>query len=150
MGSAPVGEDEAFEAPGVFEDVVEEVLVFAGPVAVDLVVGAHDGGCVGDVEADFEGEEIGLAHGALVEDGVDDVAAGLLVVEGVVLDVADHVLGLHALHELADHGSGEDGVFALVFEVAAVAGFAGDVDASTEGHVVALVAEFFADEGSVS
>ena len=46
--SAPVGEDEAFEVEVFLEDVVEQVVVFAGKVAVDAVVGAHDGAGVGD------------------------------------------------------------------------------------------------------
>ncbi len=51
--------------------------------------------------------------------------------------------------ELADHGSGEDGVFAGVLEVAAVARLADEVDAAADGHVVALGAQLAADDGAV-
>ncbi len=112
VGATPVGEDEALEAPVLLEDLVEGVVVLAGVVAVDVVVGAHDAGGVGVGDGDLEGEQVGLAQGAGIEDGVEGVAAGLLIVEGVVLDVAHDVVGLHAGGELADHGAGEDGVFA--------------------------------------
>jgi len=57
-----------------------------------------------------------------------------------VLDVAHDVVGLETLHEIAAESSGEDGVFAEVFEIAPVARLACDIDASADGHVIALVA----------
>ena len=47
VGATPVGEDEALESPVVFEHLVEGVVVLAGVVAVDAVVGAHDAGGMG-------------------------------------------------------------------------------------------------------
>ena len=44
MCSLPVGENKAREVPVFLQDIVEQVLVFAGIVAVDAVVGAHDRG----------------------------------------------------------------------------------------------------------
>ena len=85
---------------------MEEIGILAGVIAVDPVIGAHDGGGIGDGDADVEGEQIGFLHAAFGDDGVDEVAASLLVVHGVVLDVADDVLGLLTLHEIADDGSG--------------------------------------------
>ena len=146
VGATPVGEDEALEAPVVLEHLVEGVVVLAGVVAVDVVVGAHDAGGMGHGDGDLEGEQVGLAHGARVEHGVEGVAAGLLVVERVVLDVAHDVVGLDAHGELADHGAGEDGVFAGVLEVAAVARLADEVHAAADGHVVALGAQLAADD----
>ena len=149
VGCAPVGEDPALEFEVFLEDLVEEVVVLAGVVALDEVVGAHDAGGVGDGDGDLEGEEVGFAHGFLVEQNVDDVAPGLLIVEGVVLDVVHDVLGEDAFFEMTGHGSGEHGIFTGVLEVAAVAGFASDVDAAADGHVEALGAEFAADDRAV-
>ena len=42
VGCAPVGEHPALELEIFFEDLVEEVVVLAGVVAFDQVVGAHD------------------------------------------------------------------------------------------------------------
>ena len=100
VGRAPVGDDPALELEVLLQDLVEQVVVLAGVVAFDEVVGAHDAGGVGDADGDLEGEQVGLAHGFLVEQNVDDGAAGLLIVEGIVLDVAHHVLREDALFEL--------------------------------------------------
>ena len=54
--------------------------------------------------------------------------------------------GLLALHQIADERAGEDRIFAQIFKGAAVARFARDVRAAAERHVVALRAQFFADE----
>src|ERR1017187_10498601 len=71
------------------------------------------------------------------------------VIEGVVLNVAHDVVGLDAAGELADHDAGEDGVFAGVLEVAAVAGLADEVHAAPDGHAVALGAQLAADDGAI-
>ena len=104
---------------------------------------------MGHANRDLEGQQIALAGGALIDDDVDDGASGFLIVEGVVLDVAHDFVGLDAAGEFADHGSGEDRIFACVFEVAAVAGVAREIDAASDGHVVAGLAEFAADYGTV-
>ena len=74
------------------QDLVEQVVVLAGVVAVDEVVGAHHRRRLGDSDGDLEGEQVGLAHGPLVEQDVHDGASGLLIVERIVLDVAHDVL----------------------------------------------------------
>ena len=149
VGCAPVGDDPALEVEVLLEDLVEEVVVLAGVFAFDEVIGAHDAGGVGDADGDLEGEEVGFAHGLVVELDIDHGAAGLLIVEGVVLDVVHDVLREDAFFERAGQGSGEDGVFAGVLEVAAVAGLAGDVGAAADGHVEAEGAELAADDGAV-
>jgi hypothetical protein len=56
--SAPVGENEAGELPVLLQHVGEQVLVFAGEVAVDAVVGAHHRGGMALRHADFEGQQV--------------------------------------------------------------------------------------------
>ena len=137
--------DEAFEAPVILKHVVQQIGILAGVVAVDPVIGAHDGAGIGDGDGDMKREEIGLLHAAFGDDGVDEVAAGFLVVHCVVLDVADDVLGLFALHQIADDGSGEQRVFAGVLEGAAISRLASEVDSAAESHVEALRAKLAAD-----
>ena len=149
MGATPVGEDEALEVPIVLEDLVEGEVVLAGVVAVDMVVGAHDSGRVGETDGDLEGEQVSFAEGARVDDCVEGVAAGLLIVEDVVFDVSHDVVGLDAEGELANHCAGEDGIFAGVLEVAAIARLADEIDSAADGHVEALVAKLAADDGAV-
>jgi hypothetical protein len=147
--AAPVRDDEAFKAEVVIENVAQGVVVFAGVGAVDEVVAAHHRADAGVADADLEGEQIRLAHGALVDDGVGIVAAFFLIVHRVVLDVADDVLILLALHLLSDERAGEDGVFAFVLEGAPVAWFAREVDAAAQRHGESLVAQLFGDERTV-
>src|ERR1700722_6942888 len=89
VGPAPIGEYESFEVPVFLQEIVEEVFVLAGIVAVETIVGAHDGGDVGLLDPDLEGEKIALSGRALVDIDVDGVAATLLIVEGVMLDIAE-------------------------------------------------------------
>ena len=147
--SAPVREHKAGELPLRLQHLVHQPVVFAGVSSVHLVVAAHDRGGMALLDADLEGQQVGLMRGALVDDGVDAVARGFLVVEGVMLDVADDVLGLGALNEPRHQVSGQDGVLAEVLEGAPIARFAGDVHAAAEGHVVALRAQFRADQLAV-
>ena len=149
VGAAPVRENKARKAPFLLQDFVEGVLVFAGVVAVDAVVGAHVGPGVADLVADFEGQQIGFAQRAPGEDGVDDAAAALLVVDGVVLQFAEDVLVLLTADAVAHHHAGQNRVFAVVLEVAPVAQFAGQIDTAGQAHVVALRALFAADQRAV-
>ena len=149
VGRAPVGEDESFELPVSFQQIAKQVFVLAGVVAVDAVVGAHHGGGVGFLHADFERQQVALARRAPVDVHVDGVAAALLIVESEMLDVADDALRLHASDDGCDHLAGQDRIFAHVFEGAAAARLAGEVDAAAQRHVVALVAQFAADEGAI-
>ena len=42
VGCAPVGEHKTFKLEVFLEDLIEEVVVLAGVVAIDEIVGAHD------------------------------------------------------------------------------------------------------------
>ncbi len=135
VGRLPVGEHPALEVEVFLEHLIEQVVVLAGPVAIDLVVGAHHAGGLRHLDCDLECKQIGLAHGALVHHHVDDVASGLLIVEGVMFDVAHNVLGLHSACKLSDDVAGQDRVFAGILEVATVPRLARKVHAAADGHV---------------
>ena len=132
----PVGDDESLEAPGLLQQLVEQVVVLAGPVAVHLVVGAHDHAGLALQHGDLEGEQVGLAHDARAHLHVADVAPGLLIVDGVVLEISDDLLALLALDHLGHHLAGEDRIFSEILEVPSVARLAHQVDAATERGVV--------------
>ncbi len=76
------------------ENIGEQIFVLAGEVAIDAVVRAHHRRGMALRHADLKGQQIDLARGALADGDVDGVAAALLVVERVVLDIADHMLRL--------------------------------------------------------
>ncbi len=124
---APVGHDVALEAPVLFEHPVVEVVVLTGPVAIDEIIGAHDRAGIGQVIDHLEGQQVGLAHGRFRNGGVDRGALAFLVVDRPVLHGRDHVLRLDAVDQPAGHAAGQQRVFAGIFEIAAIARFAGEV-----------------------
>ena len=135
VGGVPVGHENTLEVPVVAEDVDVEVGVFGGVKAVDEVVGIHDGGNVALFYGGFESGKVDFVHRAVVDDGVGIVAEEFGVIAEVVLDGGGDPLRLKAGDVAGGYLSGEEGVFAEVFEVAAIAGRAVDVDAGAE-HIV--------------
>src|SRR4029077_15664101 len=87
--------------------------------------------------------------GAFVHVHIDGIAPALLIVQGVVLDVPDHVLTLLALYPMTDHRAGENRVLAHVLERSAMARLAGQIPAAAQGHVVALRAQLTPDQRPV-
>src|ERR1017187_6190378 len=85
----------------------------------------------------------------LVDNHVDFVATALLIVDGVMLDVADHMLRLLALDAIAYQGSRQNGIFAEVLEGASIARLASDVGAAAEGHVIALCTQLASNQSAV-
>ena len=66
-----------------------------------------------------------------------------------MLDVANYVLCLFALHQIANHGSGEQRIFSGVLESPPVPWFARKVYAPTQRHVEALRPQLSTDECAV-
>ena len=97
----------------------------------------------------MEGQQIGLLHGPLADDRVHLVAATLLVVHDVVLDITDDMLGLLTFDPVAHQRTGQQWIFALVLKGSAIPRFAGQVDAAAERHVVALGAQLAANQGTI-
>ncbi len=149
MRATPIGNNEAREMEVLPKDIGEQVAVFAGEIAIHAVVRAHESAGIGNPEGDFKGAQIGFPHRALVDVGVYGVAAALLVVDGIVLQIADDVLGLHALDKVANQRAGLQRIFALVFEGTAVTRLTRKVDASAERHAIALGPQLTADQGAI-
>ncbi len=149
VGSAPVRDHEALEAPVFLEHIREGVFVLAGIVTVDGVVGAHHRAWLSDIDPNMEGQQIGLLHGPLADDHVDLVTAALLVVHDVVLDIADDMLGLLTFDPVAYQRAGQQRIFALVLKGSAIARLASQVDAAAERHVVALGAQLAANQCAI-
>ena len=137
---APVGLDEALEAPAVAQDAGLQVLVLGSPDSVDLVVGRHHAKDARILHRRAERGEVDFVERPQVAVGVDVVAVPLLVVEAVVLDGCSDVVALDTLDHRHAHLRREAGIFAEVFPVAAVEGRAGDVDAGPEQFVNATIA----------
>ena len=165
LGRAVVGQHVALEAPLAPQDLVEHARVLAGVGAVDAVVGAHDRAHVGLLDRGLEVGQVDLAQRALVHARVHGQAAAhqahaqrsagradahaLLVVHRVVLDVADHALGLRAAQPLHAQPRHQVRVLAVGLERAPAERRAHDVHGGSEDHVVALVLDLVSDHGSV-
>ena len=146
IAARPVGDDHAVVAPIAAEDVLHQVHILVGVGAVELVVRGHDGARLALFDGDLEPGEVDLAQGALVDDGVDDHAALLLVVGGKVLDAAGDALLLDAAHVRRSHFAGEVRVLREVLEVTAAQRAALDVHARAEQDVDFHRSRFLAEE----
>ena len=124
MSASPIRDHEAFESPILLENILQRVGIFTTEVSIDPVVGTHHGTGIGDGDGNVKGEQIGLLHRALRDDRIHKETSRLLVVHHVVLDVADDMLLLLALHQVADDRAGEERIFARVLEVAPIPGLA--------------------------
>ena len=87
--------------------------------AVEFVVRRHDHPRLRALQDGFKLTEIDLAQGALVDDAVREEAGVFLRVAGKVLDARPHALGLDALHHRRTEVGGENGIFRIIFKIAA-------------------------------
>ena len=134
----PVRHDEPVEAPLVAEDRAEQVRLLAAVGAVHLVVGGHHGPDAGLLYGVFEGDEVDLPEGTLVDLGADRHPLVLLVVAGVVLDAAGDPAVLHAPHVGDGEAGGEERVLGEGLEGAAGQRRADDADRRAEEDVDVL------------
>ncbi len=145
---APVGHDITLVAPLALQHVVQQPLVFAGIDVVDAVIGAHHRAGIAPFDRELEGQQIGHARLVVVEVRADEMAAGFLGVDGVVLDRRDDVVRLDTGNFGADNGAGQQRVFAAIFEIAAVSRFAQQIDAARQHDIEAGIARFGTDHGA--
>ena len=66
-----------------------------------------------------------------------------------MLDVVHDVLREDTFFEMTGHGAGENGVFAEIFVVAAIARLARGVNAAAKRHVVTLRPQFAPDQRAI-
>ena len=136
---APVGHHQTVEAPFGTEHVGEQPLVLAAEDAVDLVVGAHDGGGLRLFDDVLERLEIQLPHGLFRGDGVAHEAVVLAVVQREVLERHAHALRLDALHLGGAHDACKQRVLAEILKVPPAERIALDVHTGAQQHVDAVV-----------
>ena len=145
VGAAPIGDDHAVEAPFVAQDLLQQMLVFVGVDAVDLVVGGHDAHRLGLAHGDFKTGQIQFAHGTFVHHGVAGLAAQLLTVDREMLRACGDAVALDAANEAGGHTAGDDRIFRIVLEVASAQRVAFDVHARAKQHVHVEIVSFLAE-----
>ena len=131
---APVGDDEALEAPFVAEHLLLQPLVLRAILAVEAVVRVHDRPRLSLFDRDLVLSEIDFAQRALVGALVDDHAERLLRVDREVFERRADALGLNAVYECCGALARKIGVFGVVLEVAAAQRRTLDVGTGTEQH----------------
>ncbi len=147
VGRAPVRHHIAPIVPVALEDLIEQPIVFAGKGAVDVVIGAHHRARIGVGDGDFEGQKVRHPRGDRIDPGVEHEAARLLIIERIMFDRGDDVVGLDAADLCPDQGSSQERVFAAIFEIAAVARVAHQIDPARQHDVEAGIARLGADHG---
>ena len=141
----PVGHHDAFEAPVVAQDLCQQVVVAHRILAVDLVVGRHDGPRLALTDGYLEAAEVDFAGSTLADTLVDAGAVGLLRVHGEVLGADADTLLLYALDIGGGNLSREQRVFGIILEVAAAERVAVQVHARAEDDVAAVFLRLIAD-----
>ena len=68
--SAPVGDHKAVKAPVLPQNFLQQVAVFVGVAAVDLVVGGHDGLGMAFLDGNFKTGEVQFPQRALIHHGI--------------------------------------------------------------------------------
>lgn len=117
----------AFIDPGALEHFIEQMVIAADVLAVDLVVAAHDRAGLRALDRDLEGEQVELAVRNVINDRILPVAICLVAVERVVLERRDNTLALDTVDLLGCENGAEIGIFGVVLEVTPIAGVAREV-----------------------
>ena len=86
VGALPVRHQDAIEAPFLAGDLNVEVTILRGVLAVDKVVGIHDGANMRLLHGRFERGEIDLAQRAFIDQGIGIVPQIFGVVPQKVLN----------------------------------------------------------------
>ena len=145
----PVRLDLAPEAPFVLQHIGQQVFALAGFVAIDQVIGAHDVAWLAFFDADFKRQHMQFTQAAFIDDRIGGKTVGFLVVGDIVLDGGHHLFRLRAQRAGDDHIACQHRVLSRIFEGAAIAQFARQVDAAAQPFGIAQCAQFFGDMGAV-
>ncbi len=132
---APIGDDEAFQAPFLLEDFGEQMRLFRAIDAIDAVVGAHHRPGLRFLDRDLERGKVDLAEGALIHLSVDGHALIFLIVGRVVLERRPHSPALDAVDEAGRHFARQVGILREILEVAPAQRRALHVHAGAENDV---------------
>jgi hypothetical protein len=88
-------------------------------------------------DGDLEGKQVGFARRRRIDARIERAAIRLLVVEGEMLDGRQDMPALRAGDRCARHDAREQRVFGKIFEIAAAARVANEVDGAAEQQVEA-------------
>ena len=133
--TCPVGNDYVLIAPFLTQDVLHEVHVFVGVLAVEHIVRGHDALGAAFFYSHFKGSEVNFTHGSFVYDSVDNHTAFFLVVQSKVLNASRNTVGLNTADVCGGHLTCEIRIFGEVLEVSAATRVTLHVRSGTEQYV---------------
>ncbi len=132
MYRSPIRDDQALEAPLVFENIGQQVVMFRAVHAVEFIVGTHHHPGFSLFNGFFKSGQVDFAQGAFIHFGADAEALEFLVVGGKVLDCGAHASALSAFDQASSHFPGQVGIFGVILEIATTKRGAFHVHAGTE------------------
>ena len=112
VDGAAIGDDITLEAPFLAKDSGEQAAAAAAGLAIEAVVGAHDGISSAFLYSHFKLREVGLAEVALVRPGIEEMPFGFgAAMDGEVFDGGDgleilRVVALQAFDKLDGEAAG--------------------------------------------
>ena len=145
MIGAPVRHHKAGIMPVLLQHLVEQEVAAAGKGPVEVVVGAHHRAGIAALDGDLEGQQVAFARRGFGDVHADGALLGLLGVQRIMLDGGHHMLVLDAADGFARQRAGQQRVFAQIFEIAAIARLARQVDAAGQQHIQAAGARILGD-----
>ena len=145
MEGAPVGDHQPFKAPFLPEDIGQKLLVVGAVGAVDLVVGAHDRGRLGNLHCQLKGSQVQLPQGAVIENAVGGKTLVFLTVAGKVLQRCAHTVFLQAPNLRGGQQAGQQRILGEVFKIPPAAGITFQIGAGAKDQSYAGGRGFRAD-----
>ena len=147
LGAVPVGDDEAIEAPVLFEDLREQARIVARRRPVHGVVGGHHRPGTGLAHGGLEGRKVYLAQRTLTDLGADRHAFEFRVVTHEVLDRRANTAAPDPL-DVGDRDPGaQEGILGEALEVSAGERTAMDVHGRGQQQLRALALDLVAEFG---
>ncbi|OQA16845.1 MAG: hypothetical protein BWY63_02603 [Chloroflexi bacterium ADurb.Bin360] len=135
MHRAPIGDDEALQAPFALEDFREQIGLLRAIDAVDPVVGAHHRPGLGFLDRGLESRQVDFAQGTFIHLGANRHALIFLVIGCIVLERGPHTPALDAVDETGSHFASKIGVLGEILEVAPAHRRPLHIDAGSQNHI---------------
>jgi hypothetical protein len=150
MHRAPIADDNAFEAPLLFQDLVDQVLVLGTPLPAELIIGPHQRIHLANLHRGFKTGQVYLAQGTFAHFNADTVTLNLLVIGRIMLHTGRNALVLHTFDIANHHFRDQEGIFTQIFKITAVQWGADNINARAQYHVLSTIFSFAAQYAAES
>ena len=133
VGGGPVGHDQSAESPLLSGNLGTGVIAVGGVNSVDLIVARHDGKRRRGADGNLKSLQVNFPKRTFREDRIARHTVVFLIVAGKMFDRGSDARNrLHALRDRRRHGSGDQGIFGIIFEVSAAERISVDIHARSQ------------------